>query len=275
MPDLRSVAIIIVSYNVREELDACLGALPGQTRGFSTTITVVDTGSKDGTAAMLGERWPHVRLIEAGANTGFARANNMGVLATTSDLVLLLNPDTVMKPGALRTLVETLLRRDDAAAAGPRLVDANGRAELSFGWPASPLGELRQKLILAGYRQGISPAVRWVERWTRVAGSRYWVSGACLLLRRSDLHAVGLLDERFFMYLEDVDLCLSLRRRGRTVLFVPAAEVCHLRGRSVPSNPELERWRRRSQIEYYRKRHPMWAPLLRWYLRLRGRDSRD
>jgi GT2 family glycosyltransferase len=171
--------------------------------------------------------------------------------------------------------METLRNRDDAAAAGPRLVDADGRPELSFGWPASPLGELRQKLVLTAYRLGLPPAARRVERWTREPGSRYWVSGACLLLRRADLDAVGLLDERFFMYLEDVDLCLSLRTRGRLVLFVPSAEVRHLRGRSVSSNPELERRRRQSQMAYYRKHHPKWAPVLRWYLLLRGRDLGD
>jgi GT2 family glycosyltransferase len=275
VPDLPSVAVIIVSYNVGDELEACLGALRDEARGLTAAVTVVDNGSTDGTVAMLRERWPAVHVIEAGVNLGFARANNVGVRATASEFVLLLNPDTVTKPGALRILVETLRDRDDAAAAGPRLVDAGGSPELSFGWPASPLGALGQKLILTAYRRNFPLAVRWVERRTREAGSRYWVSGACLMLRRTDLQEVGLLDERFFMYLEDVDLCLSLRTRGRLVLFVPAAEVCHLRGRSASSNPELERRRRQSQMAYYRKRHPAWAPVLQWYLRLRGRDWGD
>ncbi len=102
-------------------------------------------------------------------------------------------------------------------------------------------------------------------------GEREWVSGACLLVRRPDLEAVNLLDERYFMYTEDVDLCVRLRARGRTIRFVPAAEVVHLRGRSAGRNPRTEEARRRSQLAYYDKHYPAWVPVLRWYLRLTGR----
>jgi GT2 family glycosyltransferase len=101
------------------------------------------------------------------------------------------------------------------------------------------------------------------------------VSGACLLARRSDLEAVGLLDERYFLYTEDVDLCLALRKRGRRVLFVPSAEVTHLRGRSVGRNPRTEALRRQSQLAFYAKHHPAWVPLLRLYLLLTGKRSAD
>ena len=92
-----------------------------------------------------------------------------------------------------------------------------------------------------------------------------------MLARRADLEAVGLFDERYFMYTEDVDLCVALRNRGRTIRFVPDAEVVHHRGRSADKNPQTESMRRRSQIAYYRKHHPGWAPLLALYLRATGR----
>ncbi len=114
-----------------------------------------------------------------------------------------------------------------------------------------------------------------VERETRQAGPRDWVSGACLLARRADLDAVGLLDERYFMYTEDVDLCAAVRARGRRVRFVPQATVRHLRGRSGTAAPQAtERRRRESQLAFYRKHHPAWAPLLAWWLRRRGVDVR-
>lgn len=272
MADAPSIAIVIVSYNVCTELDACLRSLVGQTDPYPATITVVDNASTDGTPQMLRERWPGVTVIAAGANVGFARGNNLGIRATQSDFVWLLNPDTSVPPGALRTLVEALARRPDAAAAGARLVDGDGRPELSFGWTISPTGELFQKLLLALYRRRVEPIVRRVERWTREAGERHWISGACMLVRRSDLDAVGLLDERFFMYTEDVDLCVSLRRRGRKILFVPDAEVRHLRGRSAAVNPATERLRRQSQLAYYRKHHPQWVPVLHAYLKITGKD---
>jgi N-acetylglucosaminyl-diphospho-decaprenol L-rhamnosyltransferase len=271
--DRPSLAIVIVSYNVRDELDACLASIAGRTNPFPATITVVDNGSSDGTTVMLQERWPAVMIIDAGGNVGFSRANNLGIRATRSDYVLLLNPDTVVMPGAIQTLMGVLVSDESAAAAGPRLIDEANRAELSFGWSIGPFGELRQRIAGTAYRRGVTFLAGWVERWTREPGPREWVSGACLLVRRSDLEAVGLLDERYFMYTEDVDLCVALRHRGRRILFVPQAEVRHLRGRSAGRNPDSERLRRRSQRAYYAKHHPRWLPVLDWYLKLTGRMS--
>src|SRR6185369_8281319 len=147
-------------------------------------------------------RWREVRVIDAGANVGFARANNLGIQQTFGSLILLLNPDTSVPAGSLDTLVAVLDARRDAAVVGPRLIDANGRVELSFGRMLSPLAELRQK-FLAAYAESITRKPREV----------HWVSGACLLVRRADAEGVGLMDERFFMYAEDVDFCASIRAR--------------------------------------------------------------
>ena len=267
----QSLAIIIVSYNVREELRACLDSLVGHTAPYRTEIVVVDNASTDGTASAVRERWPMVRVIEAGSNLGFARANNLGIRATASEFVLLLNPDTIIPPAAVPTLVRGLAVHPEAAAAGPRLIDDHGFPELSFGWAIGPLGELRQKVVGGLHHRRVRRVVRMVDQWARQAGPREWVSGACLLVRRADLESVGLLDERFFMYTEDVDLCVSLRKRGREILFVPQSEVLHLRGRSAGRNPATERMRRLSQLAYYEKHHPAWVPMLRAYLRVSGK----
>jgi GT2 family glycosyltransferase len=267
----QSLAVIIVSYNVRDELLACLESLVGHTDPYPAEIVVVDNASTDGTVNAVRERWPTVRVIDAGGNLGFARASNIGIRETRSEFVLLLNPDTVLPAGALPTLVRGLAVHPEAAAAGPRLIDENGFPELSFGWVIGPFGELRQKVVGALYRRRIRRVVRMVDRWARSAGRRVWVSGACLIVRRLDLEAVGLLDERYFMYTEDVDLCASLRRRGREILFVPQSEILHLRGRSAGRNPATERMRRRSQVAYYEKHHPAWVGPLRAYLRLTGK----
>ena len=269
-----SLAIVIVSYNAREELDACLDSVVGHTAPFPTEIVVVDNASSDGTVAHVRARWPSVRVIDAGGNLGFARANNIGIRETSSEFVLLLNPDTVVPPGAIPTLVRGLAGHREAAAAGPRLIDATGFPELSFGWAIGPIGELRQKIVGSLHERRVRRVVRMVDRWAREAGPREWVSGACLLVRRADLESVGLLDERYFMYTEDVDLCVSLRRRGREVLFLPQSEILHLRGRSAGRNPQTERMRRLSQLAYYDKHHSAWVPLLRLYLRLTGKLPR-
>jgi len=124
-----------------------------------------------------------------------------------------------------------------------------------------PLNELRQKRLA---RSGA------VDRLTRRWQYPDWVSGACLLVRRADAEAAGGLDERYFMYTEDVDFCAAIRARGRRVLFTPDVEVVHLRGRSGASAPAATREAyRRSQVAFYEKHHPGWAPLLKLYLRLR------
>jgi N-acetylglucosaminyl-diphospho-decaprenol L-rhamnosyltransferase len=274
VPDSPTLAIVIVSFNVREHLDACLRAIPAAAGNVTRMTVVVDNGSSDGTLEMLRERWPETQVIATGANLGFARANNVGIRSSRSELVLLLNPDTVPSPGSLARLVQTLHAHPEAAAIGPRLVDAAGVPELSFGWPLTPIGEFRQKTLQRALDRGRPrPVHRWLTRALSTPGTHDWVSGACLLARRDDLEAVGLLDERYFMYAEDIDLCKALRRRGRTVRFEPAAEVQHLRGRSADANPQLERMRRQSQMAYYRKHHPFWAPVLGWYLRLVRRAS--
>ena len=271
MVDQPSVAIVSVSYNCRAEIDACLQSIATNEPAFAARICVVDNGSSDGTPELVRERWPMVQLIEPGANLGFSRGNNAGIRATTSDLVLLLNPDTLVPRRAISMLVARLTSDARIAAVGPRLVDGDGRPELSFGWTMSPLGELRQKTLSGLYQRQFGYAVRRVEQWTQEPGPREWLSGACLLVRRDDLEAAGLFDERFFMYTEDVDLCASLRALGKTIVFVPDAQVTHLRGRSASRNPQTERLRRQSQLAYYAKHHPRWVPLLEFYLRVTGK----
>lgn len=258
------LTIVIVSYNAAGDLRRCLASLHDAPPAISHQIVVVDNASRDESVA-AARAWPDVRVIEAGGNLGFARANNLGIRQSASELVLLLNSDTVVPAGAIDRLVADLRAHPEAAIAGPRLVDAGGRAELSFGRMIGPLNELRQKLL--------ARAPARVERMTRRPCCPDWVSGACLLVRREDAEAAGLLDEGYFMYAEDVDLCAAVRARGRRVLFSPAAQITHLRGRSRASAPAATAQAyRRSQIRFYEKHHPRWAPWLRAYLRLRGQS---
>lgn len=265
--------IVIVSHNVWPDLDRCLQSLRRSGLPPGTTITVVDNASADGTPAHLRTQWPGVRVLDAGGNIGFARANNLGIRATSGACVLLLNPDTQVPEGAVGALFDALHEAPGAAAVGPRLVDATGRPELSFGPMISLRGEARQKRLGDAYARGEAWALRRVEALTSTPGPRDWLSGACLLCHRTDLEAVGGFDERYFLYTEDVDLCAAFRARGRTVHFVPSVTVVHLGGRSGAAAPAATaRLRRRSQLAFYAKHHPVSARLLRWWLRARGVD---
>jgi len=265
-----ALTIVIVSFNAQDDLARCLDSLLEAPPAIDHAIVVVDNASTDASRDVVGAR-PSVRLMALAENVGFARANNAGIRATSGELILLLNSDTVVPPGAIDGLVAALHQGGPIAAAGPRLVDARGRPELSFGAMVAPLAEWRQKRLLAAADRGEPAALAEIDRRTSTACFPEWVSGACLLVRREDAEAVGLLDERFFMYLEDVDFCAALRARGRRVLFTPAVTITHLRGRSRASAPAAtSRHYRDSQRAFYRKHHPLWAPVLELYLRRKG-----
>ena len=255
-----AVSIVIVSFNARSDLERCLESLRAAPPQASHEILVVDNRSTDGSAESA-RRFSAVRVIQQETNAGFARANNAGIRASTGTALLLLNSDTIVPPGAIDRLLRVLDAEPDVAIVGPRLVDRSGHAEPSFGRMIGPLNEWRQKRMA---RSGN------VESATRQRHYPDWVTGACLLVRRVDAEAVGLLDERYFMYAEDVDFCAAVRARGRRVLFTPEVEIVHLRGRSAAAAPaETRDAYRRSQMAFYEKHHPFWAPILKLYLKVR------
>jgi N-acetylglucosaminyl-diphospho-decaprenol L-rhamnosyltransferase len=255
-----ALSIVIVSFNARADLQGCLLSLKKNPPSMSHDIVVVDNESTDGSAEAAG-RIPGVRVLRMGRNAGFSAANNAGIRESRGNLVLLLNSDTLVPPAAIDRLIARL-EATGAAVAGPRLVDASGEPELSFGGMISPLNELRQQRRTKA----------WIAAETKREQFVDWVSGACLLVRRADAEAAGLLDERFFLYTEDVDFCHAIRRLGRKVLFTPASEITHLRGRSRASQPEASNAAyRRSHLAFYEKHHPLYVPLLRLYLRMKGR----
>jgi GT2 family glycosyltransferase len=266
------LTILVATFNSANDIERCLIALSEPKPRVEHEVVVVDNASSDRTTAIVRERFTSVRVIDAPRNIGFAAANNLGIRNTESELLLLLNPDTSVKPGAVDALVDTLDARPDIAACGPRLVDGTGRAELSFGGMMGPFNELRQKLLVGGHASRLPVVSNLVEWLTRRPAEHDWISGACLCVRRADAEAVGLLDERYFLYGEDVDFCAALREYGRSILFQPAAEVVHFRGQSRLSAPGAsDRAYRTSQLAFYAKHHPGWAPILGAYLRLRGR----
>lgn len=269
------VTIVIVTFNVHEVTAQCLESLMAHRPALPYDVVVVDNGSSDGTPDTIPVRWPTVRVIALGKNVGFAAANNIGIRATAaggSPWILLLNPDTIVPEGAVEALVARAEAVPDVGVAGPRLVGADGRPELSWGPMPGPLSEARQKRIWQAYARDERWAVDEVIRRTSSESFPDWVSGACLLVRRSDAERVGLLDERYFMYLEDADFCAAVRALGKRVLFTPEATITHLRGRARAQVPRIvEAGYRRSQLAFYRKHHPRWAWLLWLYLAARGR----
>jgi len=266
--------IIIVNYNTAAHLAACLASLRDAPPATPHRITVVDNASTDMSLAWVTEKWPDVEMVSLPENVGFAAANNVGIRRTSAPLILLLNSDTVVPEGAIDRLVARL-EATSVVAAGPRLIDATRSPEVSFGPMLTPWSEAVQRLRVKLAASKSPWARRYVARHVSQERIVDWVSGACLLVRRAAAEEAGLLDERYFMYEEDVDFCAALRARGGRILFTPAAEILHLRGGSFAATGQaVSPLYDRSHLRFYEKHSPLWAPLLRAWLAMRGRAIR-
>ncbi len=269
------IDVIIVSCNTRPDLEVCLASHRDARPETVRQVIVVDNASADGSPGMVRERFPEADLVVLDRNVGFGAANNVGFGRATAPFVLLLNPDTVVPAGAIEALAERQ-QATGAVAAGPRLVDLEGRPEVSFGPMLSPLAEARQWTWQRLARSRSGPAAWLTARLLSTERFVDWVTAACCLLDRQKAVSAGLFDERFFLYEEDVDLCVALRARGGRILYTPAAEVVHARGRaSAGAGPDATRRHYdRSHLLFYEKHRPGWARLLAVWQRLRGRAIR-
>lgn len=226
------ISIIIVSYNTRDYLHDCLLSLRADPDMPSHELFVVDNGSADGSVSMLRTEFPEVSVIETGQNLGFARANNLALRQMNGRTALLLNSDTLVTPGALKTLLETLDAHPKAAAAGPKLLNRDGSLQPSCYKFPSPQRALCDQFfittLLANHPR-IGDYRRWAHDQTRAVD---FVIGAALLVRADILPGIGLLDENFFMYAEETDWCYRMYQGGHKILFTPDAHITHYGGGS-------------------------------------------
>ena len=233
------VSIVILNFNTREHLRACLQALLAE---GSTTLSngplqaevlVVDNASSDDSADMVAAEFPWVRLIRSSDNGGFARGNNQALREARGSAVLLLNPDTLVPRGAIAGFLELLDRHPEAGIIGPKLIKEDGSMHLacrrSFPTPAIAFYRVAglSRLFPHSARFG-RYNLTFVDEAAPVEVDS--VCGACLLVRRAVLDTIGLLDERFFMYGEDIDWCLRTREAGWTVRYEPSIVITHLHG---------------------------------------------
>lgn len=245
------LSIAIVNWNTRDLLRQCLDSVFENLDGVESEVIVVDNGSSDGSTDMVRAHFPRVNLIDAGENLGFTRANNLAYRESSGDYFLLLNSDTVVQHGALATLVRFLDENPVAGAVGSRLLNPDHTLQRS----CSPFPTPTSELFDALYLSKLFPK-------SRIFGSyamSYWdfdrvrevdfAGGSCLLLRRTALEQVGPLDEEYFMYSEEADLCYRLKLGGWKVYFQPEARVVHYGGQS--SRLDVNR----TSVELYRSKY--------------------
>jgi len=243
------LSIIVVTWNVRDLLAACLRALPEAAEALLTEVMVIDNGSTDGTCEFVRDNFPGVQLLANGENVGFARANNRGLARAQASYTVLLNPDTEPQPRSLTEMVGFMEAHPRAGAASPRLVRPNGSTQpYAFGGDPSPGYLVRRAFALA--------RKTYLHDWgTREPQQVDWVSGACLMARREAVQQVGGLDENMFMYFEDNDWCRRMRLAGWQVWYNPSAEVIHIGGASLNQNAGARAAYYRSLAYFYRKHY--------------------
>ncbi len=248
------VRVVVVTYFPGEFLTDFLDSLARASVG-PLAVTVVDNGSTDGTIERVRDR-DGVELVQSGANRGYGAGANLGVARATEAWVLVVNPDIVLEAGAIDKMLTVSTRWPRAGALGPRIHTADGllypsarelpslgrgigHAVFGWIWPANPW--------TASYRR---------ERRPPVEGTTGWISGACMLLRREAFEQVGGFDEAYFMYFEDIDMCMRLAEAGWDVVYAPSATVMHYGGVSTSKHrDQMSKAHHESAYRYLSRRY--------------------
>jgi GT2 family glycosyltransferase len=230
VPDL---SIIIVNWNVRDLLRACLHAIAETAGELVAETIVVDSASADDSVAMIETEFPWVRLIACDENVGFPRGNNLGLAQARGAHILLLNPDTVLRLGALQTMVAYLQSNPTVGAVGPKLLNPDGSVQSS----RRRFPTMTTMLYESTWLEGVAPATVLDQYYARDLSDDEtadvdWVTGACIMVPRAVVEQVGGLDEGYYMYSEELDWCRRIKDAGWRVVYLPAAEVVHHVGKS-------------------------------------------
>jgi len=244
-----TLSIVIVSYNTEKLLKSCLESVYASVNGTPLEVWVVDNNSLDDSVRMVKTQFPKVQVIENAANVGFSKANNMVISRSRSDYLLLLNPDTLVIGDAIEQMVKFMDENPEVGIAGCKVVNRDGTLQLacrrSIPTPRVAFFRLSGLSLLFPNSQAMAEynmTYNSPEQTHEVDA----VSGAFLVIRRKVVEDVGLLDERFFMYGEELDWCLRAKRAGWRVMYHPDARIVHYKGESTKYNS------RRAALEFYR-----------------------
>ena len=261
----KDISVVIVNWNTRLYLRACLQSVYSE--GTDAEVIVVDNASTDGSADMVEKDFPQAKLIRNPANYGFARAANQGIKASSGRYVLLLNPDSKLCPGALKALIKFADEHPDGGLFGPKILNADGSLQNSCRRFPTPQAALFRNTFLGR----LFPKNRYVAEylmsdWDHNTPKEVdWLSGAALMLRPKMLEQIGLLDERFFMYCEDVDIAYRAKQSGWKAFYFPGATVVHFLAKSSDQAPnKMILMFHRSMYAFFKKHYAgRWSLFMR------------
>lgn len=257
MEDAR-LSISIVNWNTRDRLKDCLKSIYNNANSVTFETIVVDNNSGDDSSEMVRTMFPQVRLLENAENIGFGRANNQAIRASNGQYVLILNPDTLLSPGCLDSLVSLLAERTDVGAVGPKILNPDGSIQLTC---IRNMPTVLTEFVEAAHLVGRFPRNRIVGHHymtycdRNVAREVDLLSGCCLMAKKAVLEAVGSFDEAFFIFGEDMDLCYSIRKAGWKLWYLPSAEVIHFWGESTKQIPREQVFHRQQAKYLFFRKH--------------------
>lgn len=235
---VKDMSIVLVCWNNKSYLDPCLKSLYECDLKSSFDVIVVDNGSQDGSQQMLAEKYPDVMLIQNESNVGLGKASNQGIRATNGRYVLLLNNDTIIDGPSLDRLVEFSDIHPEAGAVGGKLLNPDGSFQSGY----ASFSTLTEEFLIVTHIGEMMWAGYPTHGDSNEIKATGWLSSACLLVRRSALDQVGLLDESYFIYGDEADLQYRLNKAGWKVYSLPSSTIIHFGGRS------MDRWRRRKMV---------------------------
>ncbi len=259
IPDANVIdlSVVIVSWNIRELLGACLQSIDNGRGALNIEVIVVDGGSSDGSPEMLTEEFPWVRLIARSDNVGFPKGNNIGLAEARGRLLLLLNPDTEIEGEALSTMAHYLNTHRKVGIIGAKLLNPDGSIQSSRRrFPTLAMGFFESTWL-----QPIAPSSLMDRYYAAdlpddIVSEVDWLVGACLMTRREVLEDVGPLDEAYFMYSEELDWCRRAKEKGWQVVYLPDARIVHHVGKSSEQAvTERHINYQRAKLRYFRKFH--------------------
>jgi len=251
------ISIIIVSWNVRRELLECLRSIEENRPFHSFEIIIIDNASTDGTVDAIKRDFPEVKLIINTENRGFAVANNQGVEKAQGEYILFLNPDTIVHPHSLDGLIKFMDDNKDVGACGPKLLNRDGTPQRSVRRFPSFRGALHRHTAFRFLGIFNGQYRKWAMKdlnYNRQIDVDQ-VMGAALMIRKSLIEQIGPMDEGFFMYYEEVDLCYRIKQAGWRITYVPEVEITHLGGRSTGQIPAGKRIMAMTSLIRFFKKH--------------------
>ncbi|MDZ4711873.1 MAG: glycosyltransferase family 2 protein [bacterium] len=268
------ISIIIVTWNCKQYVLQCLESIYSNDQEISFEVIVIDNNSADATVDEIQKRFPSVKVIANFRNIGFAGANNQGIAASSAGFTLLLNPDTIVHKHALKNMLVFIKSNETIGAIGPKILNNNGTVQyagIQFpdNWnifcEALFLDRIFPHSRIFGKHKSL------YEDFSKPFPVNY-AQGSALLLRRSALDAAGFLDERFFMYFEETDLCLRIKKKGYTIYFYPGATITHFGGGETGHYTERRLLHyHESLIKFYKKHFlPGSLVLLRFIITIRS-----